>query len=108
MAKRINKTHINFWLDAFMLVNFLALCVVSVVVRYVFPSPSTTEGWTLWGLDYLAWTDIQFVTLCVLFGAILLHLMLHWSWICGVVTNWYRKRTGATPTSKEDTGIRTI
>ena len=108
MAKTLNKTVINFWLDLLLLVIFLLLCWSAVVVRYVFPSAMTSEGWTLWGLDYLAWTDVQFVTLCVFAAAILLHVMLHWTWVCGVIENWARKRRGAAGKEKSDTGSRTL
>lgn len=107
MANSFNKTTINFWLDTFLLVVFLVLCWCTVVLRYVFPVAIQAEGWTIWGLDYLAWTDIQFITLCVLTVGILLHLMMHWTWICGVVENWNRKRRG-TAANKGDTGVRTI
>lgn len=107
MANSFNKTTINFWLDTFLLVVFLVLCWCTVVLRYVFPVAIQAKGWSIWGLDYLAWTDIQFITLCVLTAGILLHLMMHWTWICGVVENWNRKRRGTTAT-KGDTGVRTI
>lgn len=107
MANSFNKTTINFWLDTFLLVIFLVLCWCTVVLRYVFPIAIQAEGWAIWGLDYLAWTDIQFITLCVLTVGILLHLMMHWTWICGVVESWNRKRRGSAA-PKGDTGVRTI
>jgi hypothetical protein len=108
MSKRFNKTHINFWLDSFLLLTFLLLCWSSVVIRYVFPTATRSEGWQLWGLDYLAWTDIRFATLSVLTAAILLHVMLHWTWVCGVVENWLRKRRGTAVMGMADTGSRTL
>ena len=108
MAKRITKTDVNFWLDTFLLCVFLVLCWISVVLRYAFPTVSKTAGWTLWGLDYAGWTDLQFFTLCVLTGGILLHVMLHWSWVCGVVANWARRRQGATAKASRDTSSSTI
>jgi len=108
MAKTWNKTVVNFWLDTLLLLVFLLLCWSSVVIRFVFPVANNAEGWMLWGLDYLAWTDIQFVTLCVLAAAVLLHIMLHWTWICGVIEGWQRRRRGETAQSKTDTGSRTI
>ena len=108
MPKKITKTDVNFWLDTFLLCVFLILCWVSIILRYAFPAPGLTEGWTLWGLDYLAWTDIQFITLCVLASGILLHVMLHWTWVCGVVSNWQRKRQGVDATGNHDSGSRTI
>ncbi len=109
MSKQFNKTHINFWVDVFLLVIFLLLCWSSVVVRYVFPVATKSGGWTLWGLDYLAWTDLQFATLCVMLATVLLHVMLHWTWICGVLESWQRKRRGTAATGKKtDTGNRTL
>ncbi len=109
MAKKaFNKTNINFWVDVFLLVVFLLLCWSSVVIRFVFPVATKSEGWTLWGLDYLAWTDIQLGTLCVMLASVILHVMLHWSWICGVIENWNKKRRGSTAVGKADTGNRTL
>jgi hypothetical protein len=108
MTQRITKTGINFCLDAFLLTVFLTLCWSSVVVRYVFPPAMSAEGWTLWGLDYLAWTDIQFGCLCLMAATVLLHVMLHWTWVCGVVANWRRKRQGEPPGAKQDSGTRTL
>ena len=108
MAKYFNKTTTNFWLDTFLLMVFLMLCWSSVVLRYVFPAATEAEGWLLWGLGYLAWADIQFATLCVFAASILLHVMLHWTWVCGVVENWQRKRRGTASTAKADVGNRTL
>ena len=109
MAKKtFNKTNINFWVDVFLLVVFLVLCWSSVVTRFVFPVATKTEGWTLWGFDYLGWTDIQFATLCLMLATVILHVMLHWTWVCGVIENWNRKRRGDNATGKADTGNRTL
>lgn len=107
MSKRLSKTDVNFWLDVMLLCVFLLLCWCSVIVRYVFPVATKTEGWLLWGMDYLAWGDLQFVVLCTLAAGILLHVMLHWSWVCGVVASWRRKRSRA-PVAKQDNGSRTL
>ncbi len=107
MARKLTKTDFNFWLDTFLLVVFMVLCWSTVIVRYVFPVATKSEGWTLWGLDYLAWTDVQFVTLAILAASVLLHVMLHWSWVCGVVAGWARKRQG-TAAPKQDNGSRTL
>ena len=107
MSKHINKTNLNFFVDVFLLIIFLFLCWNSVVIRYVFPLATKSGGWVLWGQDYLVWTDIQFTTLCVFAAAILLHVMLHWTWVCGVIEKWLRRRLH-TASAKEDTGSRTL
>ncbi len=108
MPKHFSKTNVNFWLDTFLLLAFLLLCWSSVVIRYVFPAAIVSEGWVLWGLDYLAWTDIRFGTLCVFASAILLHVMLHWTWVCGVIESWQRRRRVETAAGKAETGNRTL
>ena len=108
MSKTISKTTINFWLDFFLLCVFLVLCWISIVLRYAFPTVDKVEGWMLWGLSYSAWTDFQFFTLCVLVFGILIHVMLHWTWVCGVVANWYRRHKGANAAEKQDPSTRTI
>ena len=108
MSQKFNKTTINFWLDTFLLVVFMLLCWISIVLRYAFPSPLASEGWTLWGGSYLDWSDYQFFTLCVLMASIVLHVMLHWSWVCGVIAKWYRHRFPDSSLGNEDNGSRTL
>ncbi len=103
-----SRTTINFWLDALLLVVFLGLSWVSLITRFVFPPASQSVGWTLWGRDLEWWNSLRFGTLCLFAAGILLHVMLHWSWVCGVIANWRRKRSGAAAKGKADTGIQTL
>lgn len=93
----------NLLLDAALLVVFMALCFAAVVVRFVFPPGPAAAGWNLWGLDYDAWGGIQFGLVAVLAGGILVHVMLHWSWVCNVLASRLAGR-GA----RVDDGLQTI
>lgn len=86
-----SRTSINFALDFALLVVFLALIWVSTVVRFVFPAGTTAAGWTLWGYGYDDWSAWQFAVLCLLALGVLVHLMLHWSWVCGVIGNRFSR-----------------
>ena len=96
-------SQINLLLDALLLVLFLTLGYTALVVRFVFPPGPAAQGWLLWGLDYDAWAGIQFSLLAVLTLGILVHVMLHWSWICNVVACTLSSRK-----ARVDDGLQTI
>ncbi len=81
----VSKTLINFWLDALLMVAFVALSIVSVIVQFVFPPGVNSKGWMLWGMSLNHWSGIQFGILAFLGFGIVVHVMLHWTWVCSVV-----------------------
>jgi hypothetical protein len=81
----MSRTMINFVLDAFLLAVSVSLLFSAAVLRFVFPAPSAAAGWTLWGSDYDAWANLNFVLVAIIGLALLLHITLHWSWVSGVV-----------------------
>jgi hypothetical protein len=109
---------INFWLDTALLVVFAALCGCATVVRFVFPPGPVADGWRLWSADYdqwcslqyglLAdydqWCSLQYGLLAALALGILVHVMLHWSWVCNVAAS----RFGRGKTVRIDEGTQTI
>ena len=101
-----SRTAVNFWLDSALLVVFLLLAWVSVVLRFVFPAGTAAAGWTLWGRGFDDWSAFQFALLSVLAFGILLHVMLHWSWVCGVVANRLSRWKGKS--MRLDDGVQTL
>lgn len=97
------RTVLNYWVDLGLLVVFLTLSWVTGVTQFVFPSGPEAFACRLWGGDYGDWRDIQF-GLTVAFGlGVLLHLMLHWNWLCSVTNTHLRNR----PPGRDD-GSRTL
>ncbi|MFO0914315.1 MAG: hypothetical protein U0795_15250 [Pirellulales bacterium] len=80
----ISRTTVNYWLDFALLVVFLLLWFSTLVLRFVFPPGAYASGCTLWGWDYGHWLSFQFGVLVVFSLGVLLHLMLHWTWVCSV------------------------
>ncbi len=79
-----NKTLINFWLDALLLVVFLVIAWELAVLRFAFPK-GASERWRLLGHTASDWQDLAFNTFCVFAGGIVLHVMLHWQWIVSTI-----------------------
>jgi len=101
------RTLINFWLDVALLLVFLAGLWCSFVVRFVFPAATLADGWSLWGWTYDHWADFQFVLICLFAMAVLIHVMLHWTWVCGVLTSRLLRRRGGPRRTWTD-GVRTL
>jgi hypothetical protein len=100
----MSRTLVNFLLDTVLLVAFVLLVWCSVVVRFVFPPGPSATGWKLWGYDFDQWAGLQFSLVGALFVGILVHVMLHWSWVCGVLASRLsRDRKG-----RVDEGLQTI
>lgn len=100
---RISRTLVNFWLDGLLGVLFVKLCIIAVIVQFVFPPGVSARGASLWGMSYGQWCSLQFGVLAVLGLGVLLHVMLHWTWICSVLS----KRVLGQKEIPDD-GIRTV
>ncbi len=81
----MSRTNINFLVDLVLLLLFLTLLWSAVVLRFVFPPGTLSAGWSLWGRSFDDWVQFQFALLSAFALTVLLHVMLHWSWVCGVV-----------------------
>jgi hypothetical protein len=83
----MSKTIINFFLDLTLAVCFVVVAWSAAVLRFVFPPATQAQGWVLWGWDYDEWAWLEFGCLAAFGVLVLLHVMLHWSWVCGVVAH---------------------
>jgi hypothetical protein len=105
----VTRTSINFLLDCALCVIFLSIVFCAVVLRFVFPPATSAAQWVLWGASYDDWAQIQFAILCLFTLAVLVHVMLHWTWICGVVSNrlseWRKKPTRIDEASRTVYGV---
>lgn len=102
-STRWSKAVINFWLDLCLSLVFVGLLVATSVMRFVFPNPTSAAGWSLWSLTYDQWAQLQFVLLAILSAGIVLHVMLHWTWVCGMLT-----RGRANSSLRVDNGTQTL
>ncbi|MCA9050648.1 MAG: DUF4405 domain-containing protein [Planctomycetaceae bacterium] len=102
-AGRVSRTLVNFWLDVVLGAAFVLLSVAAVIVQFVFPPGTATKGWFLWGMSYGQWCSIQFALIALLGIGVLVHVMLHWTWVCGVLSKRILNQSEI-----PDDGIRTV
>jgi hypothetical protein len=102
----MTRTTLNFFIDLCLLLLFISLLFTAVVVQFIFPAGISAQGWELWGLGYGSWCNLQFGLLAGLALLVLLHVMLHWSWVCGVIASWLGPEEGKK--LKLDDGAQTL
>lgn len=79
---------------------------ISVAIPVVFPTGSQAAGWTLWGLDYDQWRRIQMGSLGAFAVGVLVHLILHWTWVCNFVGARWPWRRG--PFKSPNESMKTV
>lgn len=106
----VSRTITNLFVDGLLFVSTVLLLWIATVLRFLFPAPTVAAGWALWGWSYDAWSDLQFGLLTILSLIILIHIMLHWSWVCGVAVTKVlgRKKAGADNGSQTIYGVATL
>ena len=97
-----HSTIINFWLDAVLAVLFLVQAWIFAVLRLVFPRGAGPD-WKLLGLTPLDWSETLFNVFCVFSLGVVVHVMFHWKWICGVISTRFLGRK-----AEKDDGTQTL
>ena len=97
-----HSTIINFWLDLLLLILFLIQAWILGVLKVIFPRGGGSE-WKVWGATSVHWADLYFNIFCAFSVAVILHVMLHWNWICGVIITRILRRKVT-----RDDGSRTL
>lgn len=95
------KTLINFWLDCGLLMLFLVQSWLLTVATLVFTRGK--NGSTIWGADLGGWLDALLATSCLFAIGIVIHVMLHWSWVCGTIATKLMGRK-----ARKDDGSQTL
>lgn len=102
----MSRSAVNFLVDFSLLVFLCTVLWISAVIHFVFPPGAQTDGWLLWGADYDRWQFVQVIALSAFALNVLLHLILHWTWICGFLTSRMSKKLGRR--IAWDEGIKTL
>lgn len=91
----MQRNTLNLAVDAVTLLAALAMATTGLVMRLVLPPGSRGgSGMTLWGMDRHQWGDLHWWLAIAIGVLVVVHLALHWSWVCAAVG---RLLTGRTP-----------
>ena len=78
------RTSVNFWLDLATLLVMIGLAATGGIIHFVLPA-GTGRSLSLFGLDRHEYGDVHFYLAVTVAALLVLHVLLHWSWVCGVV-----------------------
>lgn len=92
----MSRSSWNFLVDSCLLCVLCCVLWVSFVLYFVFPQGTEAAGWRLWGWGYDAWSRVQICLLGLFAVNVLVHLILHWTWVIGYVSARLSKLLGHT------------
>lgn len=93
-SKGLSRNAINFIVDAILLVSLMSVLFFSLVLTFVLPMGAKAAGYSIWGVDRDGWVNLLNANIYIFSVLVLLHLILHWSWVCMFVSSRLGKALG--------------
>ena len=98
-APVLQRNALNLLVDTLTLAVMLALAATGVMMKYVLP-PGTSgrhggEARFLWGMDRHELGSVHWALSLALAAVIVIHVALHWSWVCTSVRRWLGRAVAA-------------
>lgn len=78
----MSRNWLNFVVDLVTALAALNLVFTGLLIYLVMPPGSGHGRLTLLGADRHTWGDVHFWTAVVVLGLVVLHVALHWQWVC--------------------------
>lgn len=82
------RATLNFLIDLATFLVMLAMISTGLLVRFVLP-PGSGSRLSVWNNTRHEWGDVHFWLAVTLGAFVLIHLALHWSWVCSLVSRWF-------------------
>ena len=93
----MKRNMLNFLIDAVSAGVMLGMIATGLVIRFVLP-PGSGSRRLLWGLGRHDWGDVHFWLAVAVGVAVVVHIALHWQWVCVTTLRFVPGREGrATP-----------
>ena len=81
----MRKNTLNFIVDLLTLLAIFTMIGTGLIMYLTLPPGSGSRGLILWGLGRHDWGDVHFWSSVALGALLILHVALHWSWVCGTI-----------------------
>jgi len=81
----MRKNTLNFVVDLLTLLAILVLIATGLIMKFTLPPGTGGRGVILWSMTRHEWGDVHFWTSLSLAVLLILHVALHWSWVCGTI-----------------------
>ncbi len=104
---KLTRAALNFLVDLFLLLVFLAQLWLVALLHAVFPRTAHPARAALWGLTRDGWTRVYLGVTVLLALTVLLHVILHWTWVVNFIVTRAHKRRGVRGPMPPD-GVRTL
>ena len=85
----MKRSTVNFVVDVLTLLVVLMMIYTGLLLKWVLP-PGSGHTKVLWGYARHDWGQVHFWIAVALGGLLLVHLFLHWTWICAMVAKAVR------------------
>jgi len=97
----MKRSTLNLWIDILLFLNMWGLIFTGLLMHYILPAgQGRGRSLTLWGWNRHNYGDLHFYMSLVLLGLCIVHVWLHWSWVCCMISNVL---TGKSNKTKRDT-----
>lgn len=93
LAKR---NTVNYLTDLATFVALLCVALTGLLLKFVLPPGSSRGGLSLLGLGRHDWGEIHFWSTVALGVVLLLHIAMHWSWVCGTTKRLLTRKSATT------------
>jgi hypothetical protein len=90
----MQKNTLKFILDALLFVSLTSTAVVGLLLAFVIPGGGNVphEEKLFLGLHRHTWGDIHLTLALIFLGALVVHIILNWSWIVGSAQKYFGER----------------
>ena len=81
----IRKNTLNFIVDLAALFAIFAMIGTGLIMKYTLPPGSGSKGLVLWSMTRHEWGAVHFWASIALGALLIIHVALHWQWVCGTI-----------------------